>query len=98
MPCVWTHCINPPNATNGTNLFHNWDGEHLYDLRGVVEYTCAEGTWFEHNRDQEVHTLPCPVDGIVKEPRSWPNCVPSTLICHCQGRELVVPLVIPALF
>ena len=53
-----------------------WESDDI-ELETLIDYRCAEGTWFEHDRDQELFQLDCPADGVILEPAEWPTCVPS---------------------
>ena len=47
MPCVWTHCIDPPTAdpVNVTQLEPVWDG-NLVNFSQVIDYKCMRGMKF----------------------------------------------------
>ena len=80
MPCVWTHCIDPPTAdpVNVTQLEPVWDGEPV-NFDSVIDYKCRRGMKFFDNFHLTEQKANCKPENVWETPvtagGAWKQCV-----------------------
>ena len=80
MPCVYTHCIDPPTAdpVNVTQLEPVWDG-NLVDFGQIMEYKCMRGMKFSDDINLVKQEATCNPGNNWVTPvtsgGSWKQCV-----------------------
>ena len=80
-PCVWTHCINPPDPDAQHKLKLIWNPLAPPAHNDSILYICDAGSTynrFETDFNQWNYSLTCMENNQFSEP-SWPTCVDSKL-------------------
>ena len=77
--CRWVQCLYPPDPPAESGLLLTWTGDPVEFYENVT-YVCAEGTFFEWDREMVEYNISCMEGGSWDKPTVWPVCVPCKLI------------------